>query len=65
MPALQQEKPLSKLLYTTAGAAEILELSRATVYKEIAAGRLRVVKIGAATRIPADELKRYVESLQE
>jgi len=35
-------------------------LGRTKVYNEVAAGRIKVVKIGRAVRIPADELAAYV-----
>jgi excisionase family DNA binding protein len=52
-----------RLLFKVSEAAEQLGLSRATVYKEIARGAIKPVKIGAATRLPAEELRRYVDSL--
>jgi excisionase family DNA binding protein len=38
-------------------------LSRSTIYKEIAAGRLRVVKLGRAVRVPADAFDSWLEDL--
>jgi excisionase family DNA binding protein len=56
---------MDRLLYRIPEAAQMLGVSRAFLYREIAAGRLKTVKLGAATRIPAEELRRYVEQLRE
>ena len=39
-------------------------LSRSAVYREINAGRLKVVKIGRSVRLTETELSRFVESLE-
>lgn len=39
-------------------------ISRSTFYREVAAGRISVIKIGTATRIPLDEAERWAASLQ-
>ena len=56
---------MERLLYRVPEVAQMLGVSRAFLYREIAAGRLRTVKLGAATRIPAEELLRYVGQLQD
>lgn len=38
-------------------------LSSTTFYREVAAGRLRVLKVGAATRIATNEAERWAASL--
>ena len=38
-------------------------LSRSALYREINAGRLKVVKIGRSVRITESELSRFIESL--
>ncbi len=53
-----------KLLLRIQEAAERLSISRAFLYQQIAAGRLRTVRIGGAVRIPTVELERYVRALQ-
>jgi excisionase family DNA binding protein len=53
-----------RLLYPIPEAASLVAISRATFYKEIARGAIRTVRIGGAVRVPADELRRYVESLK-
>jgi excisionase family DNA binding protein len=39
-------------------------LSRSAVYREINAGRLKVVKIGRSVRVTETELSRFVKSLE-
>ena len=39
-------------------------LSRSALYREINAGRLKVVKIGRSVRITESELSRFIESLE-
>ena len=51
-----------QLLLTTTEAAELLRVSRTTVYALINAGELSPVHIGRACRISLAEIKRYVAS---
>ncbi|MQM26636.1 excisionase family DNA-binding protein [Glycomyces albidus] len=51
--------------YTVSEAGGILRLGRSKLYEEIAAGRLRFVKVGRATRIPAEWLQEYRQLLIE
>jgi len=39
-------------------------LSRATLYREIKAGRLQALKVGKAVRISEQELQRFIASLE-
>ena len=39
-------------------------LSRSAVYREINAGRLKVVKIGRSVRVTETELSRFIKSLE-
>lgn len=41
-------------------AAELLAVDRSTVYKLIARGELRPVRVGSRQRIPAEQLERLV-----
>ena len=50
-------------LYTVPQVVYQTNLSRSTIYSEIAAGRLRVVKLGRAVRVPAEELDRWIGEL--
>jgi excisionase family DNA binding protein len=56
--------PSERLLLRVPEAADRLGVSRSTLYELMGSGRIRGVKIGAAVRIPADELRAYVESLK-
>lgn len=52
------------LLHDVPTAIEMLGIGRTTVYEEIKAGRLSVVKIGRRTMIRHSELERFVAALQ-
>ena len=51
---------MQRFSYSPAEVAARLGISRALVYRLIAAGRLRAVKLGARTVIPAAELERLL-----
>lgn len=51
------------LLLTVREAADLLRLSRSTVYEEMKKGRLRSVHIGRACRIPYEAVRVYVDEL--
>ena len=53
----------ARLLLTTEEAADVLNISRTTVYGLLREGVLRAVHIGRSTRVPHAELVRYVEAL--
>jgi excisionase family DNA binding protein len=55
---------MTKLLLTPAEAAELLAVSRSTVYELLAAGVLESVHIGRSRRIPRDALDAYVTGLR-
>jgi len=57
--------PKEQLLHTTTQAAEVLHLSRTTVYALINEGALRPVHVGRSCRISRAELERYVASLEQ
>ena len=48
-------------MITVEGAAEILAVSKTTVYGLIAAGELRASKIGRAVRIRLVDLREFVD----
>ena len=52
-------------LHTLTTAGNRSSLSRATLYREIKAGRLHAVKIGKALRISEEELQRFISALPE
>jgi excisionase family DNA binding protein len=49
-----------KLSYSILEACTATSLSRTTIYKHIAAGRLRVTRIGGRTVIPTESLHALV-----
>ena len=51
-------------LLTVPEAARALGLGRSTVYELIGAGRLEVVHIGRAARVPVDALDSFVATLR-
>lgn len=58
---MQTSQPTSpKLAYSVREAVEATSLSRANLYSHIAAGRLRVTRVGGRTLIPADVLKAFI-----
>jgi len=50
------ESPLPRLVYTIQEACRVSTLGRATIYNHINEGRLRVVRVGGRTLIPAESL---------
>ena len=50
-----------RLLYRISEAADILGISRSTLYRLIASGELLVIRVGSAPRIPAKVLQRFVD----
>lgn len=57
-------EPPPQLLYKVADLVAVLRMSRAYVYKQIKAGRLRIVKEGDATFVTAVALADYVALLE-
>jgi len=43
----------------------MLRLSRSVIYEQIRAGRLRIVKQGRATLVPASAIAEYVALLEQ
>jgi excisionase family DNA binding protein len=54
----QHHDPLE--LHTLVEVARLAKRSRSSLYRDIAAGRLRTVKLGRQTRVPRVELERYL-----
>ena len=55
---------MTKLLFRVEEAADALSIGRSKAYELIQRGALRVVKIDGATRIPAEELRAYVDRVR-
>lgn len=53
----------AKHLYKVPEAMQLLSMSRSVLYEQMRAGRLRYVKQGAATLIPAVAIQNYVALL--
>lgn len=49
-----------KLAYSIKEACKATSLSKTTIYAHIAAGKLRVVRIGGRTVIPVESLRELV-----
>lgn len=56
----RQPPPRDRLAYPYSEAGEKLGISAKSVYNLVRAGSLKVVKIGAAVRIPHSELEKFV-----
>ena len=46
-----------KLSYSVREACQVSSLGKTTIYAHIAAGRLRAIRVGGRTLIPADSLR--------
>lgn len=53
----------TKLLLTVQEAADVLSMSRASLYRLIRAGDVPILKIGAMTRVAPNALNTYVNGL--
>ena len=53
-----------QLLLWPSEAAEMLGVSRTQVYSLCSRGLLPNVRLGAAVRLPADDVQRYIERLK-
>ena len=56
---------MDKLAFKITEVAEQTGLSRTKLYEEIAAGRLRVVKVGRRTLIPGREVHAWLDRLAD
>lgn len=52
------------LAYSVREACRTLGIGKTSLYEEIKAGRLRAVKAGARTLIPADALHSWLDALE-
>ena len=60
-PARGDPEPAGRLLLRVAEAAEMLAISRSSLYQLVAAGEVRTVRLGRVVRIPRRELERLAE----
>ena len=51
-------EPAGRLLLRVAEAAEVLAISRSSLYQLMSSGEVRTVRLGRAVRIPRGELER-------
>lgn len=56
---------LAKYLYKVPEATRLLSLSRSTFYEQMRAGRIKFVKQGSSTLIPASAIRAYVKLLEQ
>jgi excisionase family DNA binding protein len=57
------KNPLNKAAYSIAEFCELVSLGRSRVFEEIRDKRLRIVKVGRRTLIPAVEVTAWLERL--
>lgn len=55
--------PPDKLTYTLKEAAAALGVGRTTLWRAVSEGKLRAIKLGSRTLIPADALRRWLATL--
>lgn len=55
-----EKSEVDKLGYSIRQACQVSSLGRSTLYGHIAAGRLRVTRIGGRTIVPADALRALI-----
>ena len=60
-PARGAPEPAGPLLLRVAEAAEVLAISRSSLYQLMSAGEVRTVRLGRTVRIPRRELERLAE----
>jgi len=53
------------VLYKIREVTAMLRLSRSVIYEQIRAGRLRIVKQGRSTLVPASAIAEYVALLEQ
>jgi excisionase family DNA binding protein len=57
-PARGEPAPAGRLLLRVAEAAEVLAISRSSLYQLMSSGEVRTVRLGRTVRIPRRELER-------
>ncbi|MBP2497807.1 excisionase family DNA binding protein [Methylobacterium sp. PvP062] len=62
-PQVDLRASTGKLLHRPKDVQDILGIGHTTLYRLIGQGKLKVVKIGAASRVTDDSVRAYVASL--
>jgi excisionase family DNA binding protein len=57
----ERRRLMQKALLKIEEAADLLSLGRSKVYELVAAGELPAIKVGRATRLPTESLRRWVD----
>ena len=58
-----ETKPVPRAAYRVEETRQMLSISRTKLYEEIAAGRIRALKCGRRTLIPASEITAWLDGL--
>lgn len=61
---MEQTASLSRAAYSTREASIVTGIGRTKLYEEISAGRLRVVKVGRRTLVPAKAIADWLSNLE-
>lgn len=64
-PQAVQVIELTKFLYRVSEVMAMLSLGKTAIYEQMRTGRLRFVKQGRATLIPASAIRNYVALLEQ
>jgi len=57
--------PFTKLLYSIEDTAELLSLSRATVWRLVETGELPTVRVGRSRRVTSAQLNDFIRLLEQ
>lgn len=57
----REKQEAAKLSYSIKEACKATSLGRTSIYNHIATGRLRAVRVGGRTVIPADSLRALID----
>lgn len=60
-PEAEATDPPTRIAYTIDELCQVVGISRAMIYKEIKAQRLRVRKVGKRTVVPVDEVRAWLK----
>ena len=60
LPLLDHARAQNKMLFRPAELAPMMSVSRAFIYQLIEKGRIRVVRLNTAVRVPLDEVERIL-----